>query len=74
MPQLHFYVPEAVAKQLRARARAAGLSVSRYLAAIVGGTATQNWPRRFFDEVVGGWQGKPLRRSSQRKLERREAL
>jgi hypothetical protein len=74
MPQLHFYVPEAVARQLRARARAAGLSVSRYLAAIVGGTATQSWPPRFFDEVVGGWQGKPLRRSSQRKLERREAL
>jgi hypothetical protein len=74
MPQLHFYVPDAVAKQLRARARAVGLSVSRYLASVVGGEVAQGWPAGFFDEVVGGWQGKPLRRSSQGKVERREAL
>ena len=74
MPQLHFYVPETVAKHLRARARAVGLSVSRYLATIVGGETTQGWPPEFFDDVVGGWHGKPLRRSSQRKLEKREAM
>ena len=74
MPQLHFYVPEAVAKQLRARARSLGLSVSRYIATIVGAEATQGWPAGFFDDVVGGWQGKPLRRSPQGKLEERNAL
>jgi len=37
--QLHFYVPEAVAQQLRARARALGLSVSRYLANVVGNSS-----------------------------------
>ena len=74
MPQLHFYVPEDIAKQLRARARAAGMSVSRFLATVVGGEATRGWPPGFFDEVVGGWRGKPLRRSSQGKLESREAL
>jgi len=74
MPQLHFYVPDAVAKQIRARARAVGLSVSRYLAKVVGGDMAKGWPPGFFDEVVGGWQGKPLRRPSQGKLEKREAL
>ena len=74
MPQLHFYVPEAVAKELRARARAAGLPISRYLAAVVGGQAARGWPPGFFEEVVGGWRGKPLRRPPQGTPERREAL
>lgn len=70
MPQLHFYVPEAVAEKLRAQARAAGLSVSRYLAAVVGADPGQGWPPGFFDEVVGGWQGKPLRRPPQGRLDK----
>ena len=74
MPQLHLYVPEDLAAKVREKAKARNLTVSRYLAAIVGANATQSWPPRFFDEVVGGWHGKPLRRSSQRKLERREAF
>jgi hypothetical protein len=74
MPQLHFYVPDAVAKQLRARARAVGLSVSRYLATVVGGCVAQGWPPGFFEDVIGGWKGTPLRRASQGKLEKREVL
>jgi hypothetical protein len=72
VPQLHLYVSEAVAKQLRARARAAGLSVSRYLATVIGAYVGQGWPPRYFDHVVGRWQGRPLRRPSQGKLENRE--
>jgi hypothetical protein len=74
MPQLHFYVPEAVAKQLRARARSRGLSVSAYLATVVSGEVAKGWPEGFFEEVVGGWKGAPLRRGPQGKPERREDL
>lgn len=73
MPQLHFYVPEPVAEQLRARAQAQGLPISRYLAAVACRDVHTGWPPAYFDEVVGGWQGEPLRRPSQGKLEAGEA-
>lgn len=72
MPQMHFYVPEAVAEQLRARARALGLPISRYLAVVAGRDVHTGWLPAYFDEVVGGWQGEPLRRQSQGRLEDRE--
>jgi hypothetical protein len=71
---MHFYVPEAVARRLRARARAAGMSVSKYLASIVAGEGGQDWPPEFFSETVGGWRGKALRRAPQGKVDRREDL
>ncbi|MBN1865667.1 hypothetical protein JW916_00090 [Candidatus Sumerlaeota bacterium] len=74
MSQLHFYVPDETAKALRERARAAGLSVSRYLATVVRRDLGEGWPKGYFDKVVGGWQGKPLRRASQGALEKRETL
>jgi len=74
MPQLHFYVPETVAKSLRARARALGLSVSRYLATVVRRQVGEGWPAGYFEQVVGRWQGKPLRRAPQRSFEKRESL
>ena len=74
MPQLHFYVPDEMAKLLRARARAVGLSISRYLATVVRRDLGGGWPKDFFNEVVGGWQGKPLRRSPQGTLEEREVI
>ena len=74
MPQLHLYVPESVAAQIRARARAAGLSVSRYLATVLRAEAAPGWPPGYLDEVVGGWQGKRLRRPAQGRPERRETL
>jgi hypothetical protein len=74
MPQLHVYVPEPVARSLRARARAAGLTVSRYLATVVRRDLGEGWPPGYFDQVVGRWQGKELRRASQGPYERREPL
>ena len=74
MPQMHFYVSEAVADQLRARARALGLSVSRYLAVVVGREVSTGWPANYFADVVGGWQGEALRRPPQADLETRESL
>jgi hypothetical protein len=74
MPQLHFYVPEAVATRLQSRAKAAGLSISRYIAELVKQQIGTDWPEGFFDEVVGGWQGEPLKRAPQGQLEEREPL
>jgi hypothetical protein len=74
VPQLHLYVPDAVAKQLRAKASALGMSMSRYLATVVCRGTGQGWPEGFFDEVVGKWKGKPLRRPPQGTFEERDSL
>ena len=74
MPQLHFYVPEAVAARVQSRAKAAGMSTSRYIAELVRREIGTDWPDGFFEEVVGGWQGKPLKRAPQGQFEEREPL
>lgn len=72
MPQLHFYVPEAVATRLKSRAKAAGISVSRYIAELVREELGPDWPEGFFEEVVGSWQGERLLRAPQGQFEERE--
>ena len=74
MPQLHFYVPEPVARRLRERASARGVAVSRYLAEMAQREIGGDWPAGFFDDVVGKWKGKALRRPPQGKPERRDTL
>jgi hypothetical protein len=74
MPQLHVYVPEKVASVVRERARARGMTVSGYLAELVTREVASGWPDSYFDEVVGGWEGRPLRRPPQGRLESRERL
>ena len=74
MPQLHFYVPEETAEELRKRAEAKGISLSRYLASLVQTEVPSGWPERFFEDVVGGWKGEPLERPQQGKYEEREGL
>jgi len=74
MPQLHLYVPDDLAQAIHRRAEQRGLSVSRYLADVVQREVGRGWPTGFFDEVVGGWQGDPLERPPQGKLESREPL
>lgn len=74
MPQLHFYVPDAVAARIRQEATAAGVSVSQYLADVVKRELHPGWPADFFDEVVGGWQGEPLQRGEQGVADTREPL
>jgi hypothetical protein len=74
MPQLHLYVPDAVAEAVKAHARARGQTLSGYLAKLVEEQVGGDWPTGFFDEVVGGWRGRPLRRARQGRLERRERL
>lgn len=74
MPQIHFYVPEAVAVKIKQRAEAAGLNTSRYVAELVKREVSTAWPAGFFEEVVGGWQGEPLQRPTQGQFEAREAI
>lgn len=74
MPQLHIYVPEKVAGVVRERAQSLGMTVSGYLAELVMREVASDWPPGYFDAVVGGWEGKPLRRPPQGRFERREVL
>lgn len=74
MPQLHIYVPDKVASVVRERARARGMTVSGFLAALVVREVASDWPDGYFDEVVGGWEGPPLRRPTQGRFEKREKL
>jgi len=74
MPQLHFYVNEQIARSIRERADAAGLSVSKYLAEVVQRDLEPHWPEGFFETVAGGWQGEPLSRHEQGQFETRDAL
>jgi hypothetical protein len=60
MTQLQVEVPDAIAEQLRQRAAAQGPTVSEYLATLLCSAVGDSWPRGFFEEVVGGWQGEPL--------------
>ena len=74
MAQLHFYVPADVAKDLRRRAKANRQSVSKYVASIVSREVHAGWPKGYFEEVIGGWKGRPLKRAPQGAFEEREAL
>lgn len=65
MPQLHLYLPKELAAEVKRRARARRLSVSRYLASVVKRDVAEDWPEAFFQEVVGGWLGEPLERAPQ---------
>jgi hypothetical protein len=73
MPQLHTYVPKSLAARVAARAKARGVPVSRYLADLIRRDVDLGWPDDFFGRVAGGWQGAPLRRAPQGRLEDREA-
>lgn len=74
MPQLHLYVTNDVAATVKARAKAKGVSISSYLAEVVKRDAGRGWPPGFFEEVIGGWKGKPLERPPQGRFERRDRL
>ena len=74
MPQLHLYVPDDTAELLKSRARERGMSVSGYLAEIVGREiGGEEWPDGFFEDVLGGWAGE-LERPPQGDYEAREGL
>lgn len=74
MPQLHLYLNKHKAEEIRRRAAAEGLSVSRYLARLVDSALGSDWPEGYFETVVGGWQGKPLERPDQGEFDERDGF
>jgi len=74
MPQLHLYIPDDLAAEIKRRAKAEGVSVSRYLAELVAREVPAGWPKDYFREVVGGWVGGRLTRPPQPELENRDRL
>jgi hypothetical protein len=74
MAKWHLYVSDDVAEIAKSQAKAAGKSLSGYLADLIVRDAAGEWPEGFFEEVVGGWKGEPLRRPRQGRAERRERL
>ncbi|AYH43623.1 hypothetical protein [Azoarcus sp. DN11] len=75
MTQLHCYVPDDVAEKAQRKAKAAGMSVSRYLAELVKRDtgASEGWPDGYFD-LFGKWEGAPLERPPQGQFEERPEL
>jgi hypothetical protein len=74
MTHVQLDIPVNMVRKLRKKAAARGLSLSRYVTELVQREVTGAWPDRFFDEVVGGWKGKPLERPPQGVLETRDEL
>ncbi len=53
MAQLHFYVPDDVAEQIKARAQQANMPISRYVAELVKRDVGQGWPEHYFERIAG---------------------
>jgi len=71
MAQLHFYVPDEFAEDIKRRAEQAGLPVSRYLGELVKREIGSGWPEHYFEQVVGGWQDEALTREFEGEYEQR---
>ncbi|MFM9968393.1 MAG: hypothetical protein ACKVQK_08350 [Burkholderiales bacterium] len=52
MPQLHFYVPDDVAEQIKNRAAQADQPLSRYVAELVKREVSQGWPPGYFERLA----------------------
>ena len=75
MSQLHFYVSDEIEEQIRAKAKQAKLSLSKYLAELVKReTNAQNqWPDGYFD-LFDNWEGEPLSRPDELTFETRLSI
>ena len=74
MPQLHFYVPDTIANEIKRRSKSRGISVSRYLADLVKTEINPGWPQGYTDQVLGCWCGEPLAREYEGDLEQRGGM
>ncbi len=74
MAQLHLYVPDELADRLKEKADTIGLSLSKYLAAVVTrDVEPDEWPEGYFEKVLGAWRG-DLTRAPQGKFEKRDSF
>lgn len=59
MAQINFYVPDELEIKIKNAAKKSGLNLSVFLSDIIkkqiGGA--QEWPKGFFSNVLGQWQG-----------------
>lgn len=74
MPQLNIYVPQAMARALRQRARREKRSLSALVVGLLDErTAQTGWPEGFFESIVGQWHGS-MPRITRRAAEERDLL
>lgn len=73
MAQLHFYIPDAIAEKIKAKAKTAHLSVSKYMAELAKREVETQWPDDYF-ELFGSWHGEALKRPEQLEFEKRETF
>ena len=71
MPQLHLYLSQEKAQEVKRRAASKGMSVSAYLSEIVDKDLTGQWPVGYFESCLGQWRGEPLARPEQGAFEDR---
>jgi hypothetical protein len=59
MAQINIYVPDPLARTVRAEAQRRRQSLSQYLVALIQRHAggEKGWREDFFTSVVGGWKG-----------------
>lgn len=74
MTQLQLTLPDDVAARIQKKAERLGLSISELVTELATREDEEAWPERFFEEVVGGWQGEPLRRFPEGRIESRDEL
>ena len=73
MSQIHCYLPVEIETELRARAKARKLPLSRYIAEILKNEVRKGWPDGWSDRVYGGWKD-PIERAPQGGYEKRRPL
>jgi hypothetical protein len=74
MPRITLHLDDDIAARLEREAASKGISVADYLVKLLVREMGQDWPEGFFEEIVGGWAGKPLHRPPQGDYETRERL
>lgn len=74
VPQIHCYVSEEEAETLRRKAKAQGLSLSRYLASIAKKDASSGWPEGWFERTFGCIDDPTFERPPQGELEEIQPL
>jgi len=74
MTRLQIELPDEVAVEVKRRAEDRGLSVTSFVIDLVEREIGKGWPKGFFEEVVGGWQGDPPERPTRLPFEVRDEL
>jgi len=69
MPQLHFFVDSETASRLAQAAASQNVSLSGYIARLVGREVGAAWPDGYLSQVVGVCRDDPLSEPDERDLD-----